>query len=872
MVNYKVCIATPEFKGEDYLETRIKYLKEFFDGFADDSLPYFLKNLDGTAYNPEEMQAHLVEKVPDVLVVGNNDMPAGLLKAWSDALAKEDGKKGIIIRRGTSLDAIDIGGAKKLGARNIYVFNIDGRTPGGVNSPHVADYILEKLELRRKVPVQAVTSLLPVVRRLGAISAHLAPQRLLSSNKVAIIGVGNIGGKLARDLVAKGCEVVLHSKMLSSANRPEMQKRRLTQLGLLNNPLVTVAPTMDAAFDSSITHVAVALPLIKEGKSKGNILATENIITKDCIGKLSNGVQVVSVSKPQIFTQEALTQCFTDTASKKLDFTQDYGGPSKVYVEKKYSEYVSGSVVGDLTFPENFHLTSDAMKSAGCQKAMSDAVVSTLQLWMQHKEKMATIHHLINITDDIECQEDRGKVLVLGAGIVGLITAYYLDKAGFKVEVIAEEKNPFKRSGEEDGFVNPQSGATYRRDARHFSYTEMTPRAIKSREKNIYRPISFHGECAVETVDMSSLTSQEMLWMTDFNERTMRPSERLATEEMVVALNMGGVKKWKKLLEECPDFFEGIHREKFMRVYPSLESLQEGVRQQKCYDPSVNEVTGDEIKEQRPALAAAVDAGKIAGGVYVDGFSVNVEVLSRRLTEHLEKKGVTVSWQKKVSDVTWDDQGKVSRLVVDDTVSTKVEHKNADHYVVCTGVDNVSKYFSKTEKPPLLEGVAGVWISIPNVENLTEPTKIHAHDPLGVINITPSNDNEWLHIGAGFGFVGQKKVDLGNSQMRSMLDQLKKYIQPIFPLGHAAAKRVGFSPDVCIRPMTPDGLGVFKAIEAQEGWMLTNLGHGAGGATQAPAIADQIVRFLVNVSEGKDTEPTLYEKERDVQFLAQSKL
>src|SRR5437867_413043 len=97
----------------------------------------------------------------------------------------------------------------------------------------------------------------------------------------------------------------------------------------------------------------------------------------------------------------------------------------------------------------------------------------------------------------------KSEVIVIGAGIVGLMSAYQLEKAGFPVTVFDAGPDPSLAN-----YDRSKAGTTFRGgNARHISASETSPHATASRSGIIYKLTSQGGWLAK---DPALLTPSEI--------------------------------------------------------------------------------------------------------------------------------------------------------------------------------------------------------------------------------------------------------------------------------------------------------------------------------------------------------------------------
>jgi hypothetical protein len=226
---------------------------------------------------------------PDVLIVGNNAVPQMAIAAWRKAVGYE--KKLLIIRRGVDTRAIDKDAARQY---RVYVDNLPG-----INSPYVAQHMSRCLKLNEAKPYQ----------------------------KLAVIGVGNIGKNIALDGIARGLEVHLLSPSLQD---PYKRQSTLWQRGIPAQKVIC-AQNSDRALENA-TYVAISVPW---ENSDGSMNA--DIIDEKGIKSLAPYAKIASASVPRIFSQKALALINQWAQQEKIFIRIDTSKRRAQEVKKIYS-------------------------------------------------------------------------------------------------------------------------------------------------------------------------------------------------------------------------------------------------------------------------------------------------------------------------------------------------------------------------------------------------------------------------------------------------------------------------------------------------------------------------------------------------------
>ncbi|MCM3925818.1 FAD-dependent oxidoreductase, partial [Frankia sp. AiPs1] len=270
---------------------------------------------------------------------------------------------------------------------------------------------------------------------------------------------------------------------------------------------------------------------------------------------------------------------------------------------------------------------------------------------------------------------------------------------------------------------------------------------------------------------------------------------------------------------------------------------------------------GETLARDWPGLGASVPlpggVREIAGAVEVDGFAVNIHDLATALANRLTDLGVEVCAGVRVrgldpdpggDDNNGDDNngggGGAVRLRLDDGSVLP-----ADHVVITTGGRDLDRLLGAAwPGAGAVAHLLGLSLTLPN-PGLRRPAKIHAGDPLGVINISLSPDGTFIHVSGGFGYLGLAERQAAAAGIAGLRDVAERAIAGLFP----ALRRADGSLDVrdvrvCERPTTPDGLPLITALPGHAGRVLVAAGTNAGGAVQAPAVAGLVADLLDGAS------------------------
>ena len=455
------------------------------------------------------------------------------------------------------------------------------------------------------------------------------------------------------------------------------------------------------------------------------------------------------------------------------------------------------------------------------------------------------------------------EVLLVGAGLVNLITAHRLAEEGFAVHVV-------------DGGPDPRTGAHWKAygcsrggdDARMFTLSEMD----NYNDQNLSASMNSVFDRSV--VDLgwnvywrNTLSAREEAWAQEYE--TIPTWLASQYNEDIFAFNRESGQLWEAWLARDRAAFEQcVLREGILRIYSDPDQYRAAVARQNRIGATQLVLSPADVAAQHPALASAVAAGHIAGGVMVVGFTVNVHKFIDHLLDRIERAGGRFTWNERVSHLVRGSGGRVVGVRTPDHLLC------ADHYVLSPGA-YAGTLLEGTRSEGKIHGVLGAWLRIPNVDaalchSLKLARKGHITEDANITVATGADGAPILIIGSGYGYTGSDPRNIDPAQLQAIYQGLVDTAEHYFPECHAAALAQGGMEDTlkyCVRPWTTTGLGVFERIETAGGGVcVITGGHNTGGFAQSPAIAEGVLHAL----QGRDHPMhRLYDPERASFFLAQ---
>ncbi len=458
-------------------------------------------------------------------------------------------------------------------------------------------------------------------------------------------------------------------------------------------------------------------------------------------------------------------------------------------------------------------------------------------------------------TRDVTCAQVRATVdarrdrpphpaesaVVVGAGVVGALTALRLAQAGYRVRLI-------------DACADPRAGGDWRTfgctrgggNARMFTLSE----ADNYNDQDGSGTASFLFRGAVSErgwriCGEESLGAAERSWI-DAHE-LLPPWQARAYNRDIFGFNDESRILWDELRHCMPRLFDQVElRDDILRLYTDPVHLEWAAARQERIGALRARLDPSAIRIRYPALADACgdQDGLVVGGLEVLGFTVNVHDFVSNVLDFLEAAGTVMSWGTTVRGLA-EDAGTVDGLVTDSGLV------RADHYVLAPGVYG-RDMLAGTASATHIQGVLGVWTTIPNLEpklhnSLKIARKGHMAEDANVTVAKNGNGEDVLEYGSGYGYTGLRADNILGEELQALYDAVEENVRDFFPRAHAAAVESGLllsSRRLCVRPWTPTGLGIFEVRPATSGLLIVAGGHNTGGFAQSPSVAHAVVAAL----------------------------
>lgn len=399
-------------------------------------------------------------------------------------------------------------------------------------------------------------------------------------------------------------------------------------------------------------------------------------------------------------------------------------------------------------------------------------------------------------------QMDRGyalgsgmKVLVVGGGVIGVTTAYYLAEAGHEVVVCERQMGPaqetsFANAGEiSPGYAGPLAAPGVPLQVLKWLATKDSPFA--------FRP---------------NFDPKMWLWLAKMLRNCT--ARRYAANKALMMPLAAYSRDMLRALRAATAIAYDERSQGTLQLFRSQEQLDRAASDVFVLDRfevSHEILDADGCIAAEPALAGA--RGKIAGGLRLpDDETGDCRLFTERLAELCAERGVVFEFGRKVTSLRTGD-GKISRA------ATSAGPIEADAFVLATGAYS-ERFMRKLDQRVPVYPLKGYSLTVPIADAAAAPVST-VIDETHKIAITRLGD--CVRIG---GTVELSGFDLTLHESRRA--PLERSLNELFP-GVGDLREANFW---CgLRPMTPDGPPIVGRARLPN--LFINTGHGMLGWTMA---------------------------------------
>ena len=388
-------------------------------------------------------------------------------------------------------------------------------------------------------------------------------------------------------------------------------------------------------------------------------------------------------------------------------------------------------------------------------------------------------------------------VAVIGAGIAGITTAYYLARAGYNVTVYEQERYPAMRTSFSNG-----------------GQVSVSNSEVWTTWSNVKKGVTWMFKKDAPLLIRPRLDLAQWKWMTKFLLNTLKGNYARNTAE-TIRLGIKARSLYAEIIREEELKFDQsacgiLHFYKDPQYLENAESVKELYNANGC---EWDMLTPLQTVSLDPALASIKG---VVGGVWTPSdWTGDIHKFCHEMERVLTYRyGVTFHYN-------W-----------------KIEHiEDVDFYdavVVANGVGSVK--LAKTAGDSLdIYPVKGYSITINNVDPKYLPKVSLLDDEAKIVTSTLGNR---LRV-AGTAELAGENYDI----RRDRIEPLLNWVHTNFP----NINTHDYSQWACLRPMTPDMMPIVRQSK-KDPQVFYHVGHGHLGWTLAPATAKQVV-WLIKMTD-----------------------
>lgn len=384
-------------------------------------------------------------------------------------------------------------------------------------------------------------------------------------------------------------------------------------------------------------------------------------------------------------------------------------------------------------------------------------------------------------------------VAVIGAGITGITTAYYLAKKGYKVTVYEQEPHAAMRTSFANG-----------------GQISVSNSEVWTTWSNVKKGIKWLFRKDAPLLIRPRLDYQQWKWITKFLYNTMTNQYEKNTSK-TIKMGLEASKLYKEIIyaeklsfDQSPSGI--LHFYKDEQYFAAAKQAQDIYRKNGC---EWDIVDAQKVKDLESKLANV--KGIVGGAWTLSDWTGDIHKFCIELERVLKTKyNVTFNYKCEIRDI--------------------IEVTCYDAVIVSAGVGSVD--IAKSVGDTLdIYPVKGYSITINNVDKKHLPTVSLLDDQAKIV--TSSLGNRFRV--AGTAELAGENYDIRYDRVKPLLD----WVRTNFPNMDTS----NYSSWACLRPMTPNMMPITKQSDKNP-TVYYNTGHGHLGWTLAPYTAKQISEML----------------------------
>lgn len=396
------------------------------------------------------------------------------------------------------------------------------------------------------------------------------------------------------------------------------------------------------------------------------------------------------------------------------------------------------------------------------------------------------------------------KITIIGAGIIGLCSAYYLNEAGIKVEIIDKSNFSEGCSFGNAGMIVPS----------HF-IPLATPGIITKGIRWMFNPKSpFYIKPRL------SLELAQWLW------QFYKSCNQAKVESAIPALKELSLfsKMCYQDLAQNPDLKFNFEEEGLMMLFKSKKAQKEEIE----IAEKANQI-GIEAKVLNAEEVKSYETGTstdVIGGIFYPGDAhLYPNILMNQMILYLKKRGVIFRGQTEVVGFDYDHK-KIKSIKTKKEETIKIDH------LVIAGGSWTAKILNFLKIKMLLQDGKGYSITL---NNQKDKPKIPSILTEAKVAITPMGND--LRIG-GTLEISNLSSRIDRNRVKGILEAVPKYYPTLYPsIPDKQSIWYGF------RPCTPDGLPYIGPSKKFSNLTIAS-GHAMMGLSLGPATGKLITKII----------------------------
>jgi D-amino-acid dehydrogenase len=384
------------------------------------------------------------------------------------------------------------------------------------------------------------------------------------------------------------------------------------------------------------------------------------------------------------------------------------------------------------------------------------------------------------------------KIAIVGAGITGITTAYYLAKKGYRIDVYDNEPHPAMKCSYANG-----------------GQISVSNSEVWNTWGNVIKGVKWMFRKDAPLLIRPSLDIDKAVWLGKFLYHTFKGSYYENTAK-TIHMGLESRKLYDEIINETGVLFDKSNSG-ILHIYKDPQYWEAAIKAQQIYHDNNCEwelLEPEQIAKLEPHLSSMQN---IIGGSWTKSDWVgDIHKFCYNLSTVLQSMGVT--------------------FIHDYHLESISEITHYDKIIVCSGVGSVKLAKSVGDKLPIYP-VKGYSITINNLSRTKIPHVSLLDDQAKIVTSTL---DDRLRVAGTAEFAGEN------------YDIRKDRIQPLLNWVHENLPDVNthdYSSWACLRPMTPNMIPITKRSDKHPK-VYYNTGHGHLGWTLAPHTAKLVSEMI----------------------------